>query len=118
MKPSMAKRYVILATPIFKFTLRRLSAFLTRKYGDKKAREVRLLIRKTVNRELSTNPQKAPVSNRLLDIGLSDHREYRVDDHNLVFFRIDDELNTVILLAVMDARQEISKLLYEANIHV
>ena len=36
-----------------------------------------------------------------------------VAQHNLVFYRVDEEASKVVLIAVMDSRQSIEQLLYE-----
>ena len=55
-------------------------------------------------------------SERLLDLGVQEYRQLTVDEHNIVFYRVDTIRKKVILLAVMDSRQSIGKLLHEVNL--
>lgn len=105
--------YEIVATPAFKHCLNRLCFFLTKKYSDDFAKITKKKIKKTIQDNLSENPYIAPVSNRLLDIGIPDFRQYVLDDHNILFYQVDDELEQVRLIAIMDSRQSIQKLLSE-----
>lgn len=112
----MSSGYLIQATPVFKITLQRLSAFLTKKYNAQKANAVIVAIKLQINQILSDNPHSAPVSERLAELGIADYRQLLVDQHNLVFFRVDEDSKLIVLLAIMDSRQSIEKLLFETNI--
>jgi len=105
--------YEIVATPTFKLCLARLIGFMETKYSPRKARAVKLKIKTTVESNLGKNPHIAPVSNRLIEIGISDYRQYPVDEHNMVFYRVNEDKKQVVLMAVMDSRQSIQKLLLE-----
>lgn len=108
--------YQIVATPVFKSSLKRFRYFLENKYSLKFASKTIKDIKKRINENLSHNPEIAPISNRLVDLGITKYRQYKVDQHNLVFYRIDEEEKTVILLAVIDSRQSIQKLLFELTV--
>ena len=110
--------YRIVASPIFKLSLQRLLFFLEKKYSSVVAKKTKLKIRKTLENQLSKNPEIAPVSDRLIDLGISEYRQLLVDKHKLIFFRIDSKNQQVVLLLVMDARQSIRKLLSEVNLLV
>ena len=105
--------YKIVATPTFKLCLDRLIYFLETKYSPKKAQQTKAYIRKVLAEDLSQNPHIAQVSNRLIDIGIRDYRQYPVDEHNIVFYRINEDKKRVVLIAVMDSRQSIQKLLLD-----
>ena len=105
--------YDIVATPAFKLSLDRLIHFLETRYSPQKAQKTKSHIKKVLLKNLSQNPHIAPVSGRLIDIGIKDYRQYLVDEHNMVFYRINEPGKRVILLAVMDSRQNIQKLLLD-----
>ena len=112
----MTIEYTIKATPIFKLCLQKLNLFLTRKYNQKVAYEAKQAIKSKVKAQLSVNPYSAPPSDRLVQLGLSDYRQLLIDTHNIVFYRVDDAANTVILMLVIDSRQDLKKLLFEVNL--
>ena len=105
--------YDIVAPPAFRLCLDRLIHFLENKYSPQKARKTKAHIKKTLANNLSKNPHIAPVSDRLIDIGITEYRQYSVDEHNMVFYRINESEKRVVLLAVMDSRQNIQKLLLD-----
>ncbi len=105
--------YQIIASPSFKITLKRLIDFLVVKHSSTIAEETKQSIKKSILKNLPANPHSAPVSSRLIDLGIKEYRQYQIDEHNMVFYRVDEERETVILLAVMDSRQSIQKLLSE-----
>lgn len=105
--------YEVVATPTFKLCLDRLIHFLETKYSPHKARKTKSYIKKNLAKTLAQTPHIAPVSNRLLDIGIMDYRQYSLDKHNMVFYRIKEGQKRVVLLAVMDSRQSIQKLLLD-----
>ena len=74
--------YEIVATPVFKVCLDRLIHFLEIKYSSQIVRKTKTHIRKALANKLSENPHIAPVSDRLIDIGITDYRQYAVDEHN------------------------------------
>jgi len=105
--------YEIVATPAFKLCLDRLMHFLETKYSSQKAQNTKLPIKNVLAENLSQNPHIAPISDRLIDIGVKDYRQHPVDEHNMVFYRINEYKKRVVLLAVMDSRQNIQKLLLD-----
>jgi len=105
--------YEIVATPTFKLCLDRLIHFLETKYSPQKARKTKSHIKKVLAENLSKNLHIAPVSDRLIDIGITQYRQYSVDEHNMVFYRINESKKRVVLLAVIDSRQNIQKLLLD-----
>jgi len=103
--------YKIVASPSFKLCLKRLVHFLSMKYSSNLALETKQKIKRAVLKYLPDNPHIAPISDRLIDLGIKDYRQYLIDEHNIVFYRIDEPNKRVILLLVMDSRQKIQKLL-------
>ena len=103
--------YKIVTSPTFKLCLKRLVHFLTTKYSSNLALETKQAIKNSVLENLPSNPYIAPISDRLIDLGIKDYRQYLIDEHNIVFYRIDEPNKRVILLLVMDSRQNIQKLL-------
>ena len=108
----MSKAFQVVATPVFKTTLKKLSMFLTRKHSEAVAEEAKTLIKQKVV-ALNEHPFSSPVSDRLSALGFMDYRQMQVGQHNLVFYRVNERENKVILIAVMDSRQSIEQLLYE-----
>lgn len=105
--------YEIVATPAFKLCMDRFTCFLEIKYSAQKAQAIKLKIKKKLAANLPENPHIAPISNRLIELGIMDFRQYPVDGHNMVFYRINEDKKQLILLATMDDRQSIQKLLLE-----
>lgn len=111
----MSESYEIIATHVFKQTLRKLCSFLSSKYGSDTASQARATIKQRVML-LSENPHSAPVSDRLEALGLTDYRQLLVDSHNLIYYRVDESSKKVILVAAMDSRQSLEQLLFEVTI--
>ena len=111
----MSESYEIIATPVFKLTLRKLCSFLSSKYGSDTASQVRETIKQRVI-SLAENPRSAPVSDRLEALGLTDYRQLLVDSHNLIYYRVDEGTKKVILVVAMDSRQSLEQLLFEVTI--
>jgi plasmid stabilization system protein ParE len=105
--------YEVVATPVFKLCLDRLICFLETKYSPRKAQATKSKIKKYLATNLSENQHIAPISNRLIELGIKNFRQYPVDEHNMVFYRINEDKKQLVLLAVMDSRQNIQKLLLE-----
>ncbi|MEO3865211.1 hypothetical protein [Rheinheimera fenheensis] len=61
---------------------------------------------------LTSQPTLAPICKRLLALGGADYRQWQVDQHNLVFYRVDDAQKRIELLLLMDSRQNQQKLLF------
>ena len=118
MKHLTTIEYSIKVTPVFKLCLKKLNAFLTRKFNQNVASETKQAIKSKVKSQLSGNPYSAPHSDRLLELGLTEYRQLLVDSHNVVFYRVDESTKTIILLLVIDSRQELKKLLFEVNLLV
>ncbi|TCK09127.1 type II toxin-antitoxin system RelE/ParE family toxin [Marinobacterium mangrovicola] len=111
----MSENYLVVATPVFKLTLNKLRAFLKRKHGDTLAARTCDSIKQRLA-DLSSNPYLAPVSDRLSALGFTDYRQFQIDDHNLVFYRVDAQARKVILVIAMDSRQSIEQLLFDTII--
>jgi len=111
----MSELYEIVATPVFKITLRKLCNFLSMKYGAEIASQTRQTIRQRVSL-LPENPNLGLVSDRLEALGFSDYRQLSIDTHNIVYYRVNTVLDKIILVGVIDPRQSIEKLLYEVTI--
>jgi len=109
----MTRPYKILATPYFKLSIQRLSHFLGKKYSPQHATDNKRVLQKKIKATLPENPHIAPISSRLIELGISEYRQWAIDDHNMIFYRISDEEGSVYLLLAMDSRQDIQKLLYE-----
>ncbi len=105
--------YTIVASPLFKLSQQRLKAFLTAKYGATLAIEALNSIKNQIRQQLPANPELAPISERLQALGIKDYRQWQVDKHNMVFYRVDHQQQQIALLAMMDSRQNIRKLLFE-----
>ena len=105
--------YQIIATPTFKVTLQRLVHFLEVKYSEEKARQISHQIKTTLTKKLAKNPEIAPLSPRLISLGINQYRQFQIDEHNIVFYKIIEKKKRVLLLAVMDSRQSLQKLLQE-----
>ncbi|WP_236547202.1 type II toxin-antitoxin system RelE/ParE family toxin [Alteromonas sp. KUL150] len=118
MKHLTTIEYSIKVTPVFKLCLKKLDAFLTRKFNHNVANEAKRAIKSKVKSQLSVNPYSAPHSDRLLELGLTEYRQLLVDSHNVVLYRVEDSTKTVILLLVFDSRQDLKKLLFEVNLLV
>ncbi len=108
----------IVASPTFKSCLKRFRYFLENKYSKKLASDTISKIRQRIQQNLSENPEIAPVSDRLIELGVTQYRQYTIDEHNLIFYRIDKENHTVVLLAIMDSRQSVERLLFEVMVLV
>ena len=87
--------------------------FLEVKYSSEKSRQIKTQLKTSIVKNLSQDRYVAPISGRLIELGIRDYRQYLIDEHNLVFYRIDAKEKQVILLALMDSRQSIRKLLHE-----
>lgn len=112
MKP-LSSFYKIQASVEFRQSLDKLRRFLRRKYGNEFCVSQVATIKSAISTTLTTTPYVAPISERLLDLGIKEYRQWPVDSHNIVFYSVNEDLKQVELLAIMDARQSIEKLLYE-----
>lgn len=117
MKPSNS-RYAVVASSVFRLSLQRFKAFLEGKYSESTALKTVEVIKSRIQTELPNNPQIAPISERLFDLGLTDYRQWLIDEHNLVLYKVNKVESRIELLLVMDSRQGIRKLLYEMNLLV
>lgn len=109
----MSKPYKVVATPYFRLSLQRLSSFLDRKYSPQHAASNKKTLKKKIQSTLPTQSRIAPISSRLLALGVTSHHQWLIDEHNVIFYRVSDNTKEVILLLVMDSRQDIQKLLYD-----
>ncbi len=108
--------YKVVASPAFKASLKRFTYFLENKHSKKLAADTVKTIRQKIEQNLAQNPEIAPVSERLVELGINRYRQYRIDEHSLVFYILDEKEKTVLLLAVMDSRQSVEKLLFEVMV--
>ncbi|WP_194756323.1 hypothetical protein [Aliidiomarina indica] len=115
MKPS-SEAYSIVASPVFRVSLVRFRSFIEHNYSAALAEGVVTKIKTKIKQQLSANPSIAPISERLLNLGIADYRQWCVDDFNLVFYRVDEVNHQVELLALISAKQSIRKLLFEVNL--
>lgn len=109
----MKNLYKIVTTKVFIQSLAKLESFLQRKHSDTLCKQQVASVKRLIGEKLSDNPYIAPTSQRLLSLGIYQCRQWPLDNHNIVFYRIDEENKKVVLLVVMDSRQSIEKLLYE-----
>lgn len=107
----MTTEYKIVYTPAFKTTLSRLTYFLEKNYSTELALQVKKEIRSAINTSLKSNPFLGPISDRLADLGITQYRQWLVDQHNLVFYKIEAE--HIVVLAVINTRQSIRDVLYD-----
>lgn len=105
--------YTLIASETFKASVQRFRAFLSHKYGAELAQLQVSLVKQNIEQQLLSNPQIAAISPRLLDIGIADYRQWHIDKHNLLFYKVDQIRKEIQLLALMDRRQNIQKLLFE-----
>lgn len=122
------KAVKVVASPVFKLSLHRFRAFLSSRFGKHLADTTVAGIKKKLIDELPANPLIAPVSERLLELGLTEYRQWQIDEHNLIVYRLSEVKNEaksdsanntekeVQLLLIMDSRQSLQKLLFELNL--
>ena len=108
--------YRIVASPLFKLSLQRLKAFLTVAFGDQLSATTVATLRQQISQQLPSHPELAPISERLLELGIPDYRQWQLDQHNLLFYRVNETEQRIELLLVMDNRQNLRKLLFELNL--
>ena len=109
----MSSAYTIVASPLFKLSQQRLKAFLTEKYSSVLAQNTLANIKQRIKQDLTIHSTLAPISERLLALGVADYRQWQIDQHNLVFYRVDEAKKHIELLLLMDSRQNLQKLLFE-----
>ncbi|HEY0922955.1 hypothetical protein [Rheinheimera pacifica] len=109
----MSSAFAIVASPLFKLSQQRLAAFLTEKYSATLTQNTLMNIKQRIKQDLATHPTLAPISERLLALGIADYRQWQVDQHNLLFYRLDEQKQRIELLLLMDSRQNLQKLLFE-----
>lgn len=115
MKPS-TERYTIVASRVFQLSVGRFRSFVEGQHSAAMAANLVSRIKTKISQELTLNPHIAPVSERLLSLGIAEYRQWLVDDHNIVMYRIDEESRCIELLLLMSTKQSIEKLLYEVNL--
>lgn len=109
----MSKTYTLVASALFKLSQQRLAAFLTEKYSANLARNTLAHIKQRIKQDLVSQPMLAPISERLLALGITEYRQWQLDQHNVVFYRVDNQQQRIELLLLMDSRQNVQKLLFE-----
>lgn len=112
----MSKHFLIVSSPLFKLSVQRFRAFLNDKYGEQKAAETLNTIQQRILQHLPGTPEIAPISERLLALGITDYRQWQLDKHNLLFYSVNQQQQQVELLLLMDSRQSLQKLLFELNL--
>ncbi|WP_019677511.1 hypothetical protein [Arsukibacterium perlucidum] len=112
----MSNTYTLVASPLFKLSQQRLAAFLTEKDSATLADNTLANIKQRLQQDLTVQPRLAPISERLLALGITEYRQWQVDQHNMVFCRIDEQKQRIELLLLMDSRQNIQKLLFELTL--
>jgi plasmid stabilization system protein ParE len=112
----MDTQHSLTFSPVFKYTLKRLDSFLTRKYSSGLAKKVRQEIRCEISTALPSNPYIGPVCERLIDLGVAGYHQLLVGSHNTVIYSVDENAKTIIVLLVFDNRQSIQKLLSEISL--
>ncbi len=116
----MSNPFQIVASPLFKLSLQRLRAFLTTAYGEEFAATALAFIQQQISQQLPAQPHTheklAPISERLLELGIPDYRQWQLDKHNLLFYRVNEAEHRIELLLMMDSRQSLRKLLFELNL--
>ena len=112
----MNNPFQIVASPLFKLSLQRLKAFVTTAFGESLATTTLTAIQQQISQQLPTQPALAPISERLLELGIPDYRQWQLDKHNLLFYRVNEAEHRIELLLVMDSRQNLRKLLFELNL--
>ncbi|OBP13114.1 hypothetical protein A5320_19880 [Rheinheimera sp. SA_1] len=116
----MNNHYIIVASPLFKLSLQRLKAFLTAAASEQLATTKLADIQQQIGQQLPTQPptheELAPICERLLKLGIPDYRQWQLDNHNLLFYRVNAAEQRIELLLVMDSRQSLCKLLFELNL--
>lgn len=108
--------YRIIASPVSRLSVQRLKGFLSHHYSTELAEKTLHEVQQKVGQALSKHPHIAPVSERLLELGVQHYRQWHIDQHNIVFYRLDGSRKVVELLLIMDARQSLRKLLFEVNL--
>ncbi|GGD61799.1 hypothetical protein [Lacimicrobium alkaliphilum] len=112
----MTEGFSIVTSPIFRLSVQRLKAFLAEKYGEPSAAKALTDIKQQIEQHLPSTPEIAPISERLLALGIVDYRQWQLDKHNILFYKVNSQHQTVELLLVMDSRQSLSKLLFELSL--
>jgi toxin ParE1/3/4 len=109
----LSSTYTVVASPLFKLSQQRLAAFLTEKYSATLTQNTLMNIKQRIKQDLAKHSTLAPISERLLALGIADYRQWQVDQHNLLFYRLDEQNQRIELLLLMDSRQNLQKLLFE-----
>ncbi|OZB03828.1 MAG: hypothetical protein B7X54_09090 [Idiomarina sp. 34-48-12] len=112
----MSSSFSVVATPLFRLSVKRLQGHLSSVYSSELSEQTIAQIKTRIKNHLTGNPYIGAVSERLLALGITEYRQWSVDAHNLIFYSIDDNNQQILLLALMDSRQSIEKLLFELMI--
>ena len=108
--------YKLVFSPVFKISLRRLKSFLERKFSKELSEAAQSQIRKAIEETLPFNPFMGSVCDRLLDLGVAGYRQWIIDKHNTVIYRVDEDNKELIILLAFDSRQSLQKLLTDVNL--
>ena len=101
----MSKPFSIVSSPLFKLSVQRFKAFLSDKYGEQKAAETLTAIQQRILQHLPNTPEIAPISERLLALGITEYRQWQLDEHNLLFYSVNGQQHQIELLLLMDSRK-------------
>lgn len=108
--------YKLVFSPVFKISLKRLKSFLKRKFSTEVSEAAQSKIRKAIEETLPFNPFMGSVCDRLLDLGVAGYRQWVIDKHNTVIYRIDEDNEELVILMAFDSRQSLQKLLIDVNL--
>ena len=108
--------YRLVFSPVFKISLRRLKSFLLRKFSKEVSDTAQANIRKAIEEALPSNPFSGSECDRLLDLGVVGYRQWVIDQHNTVIYRVDEKNKELVILLVFDSRQSLQKLLTDVNL--
>ena len=112
----MSADYTVIASPYFRQSLIRLNRFLATKFSQELATQNNAALQQKIAEVLPKQPNIAPISERLIGLGISSYRQWAIDGNNLIYYRVDTDNKQVVLLLAMDARQDIQKLLYDLTL--
>lgn len=108
--------YKLVFSPVFKVSLRRLKNFLSRKFSKEVSEAAQAQIRTAIEQVLPSNPFIGSECDRLLDLGVVGYRQWVIDKHNTVIYRIDENNKDLVVLLTFDSRQSLQKLLTDVNL--
>nr|WP_136250291.1 type II toxin-antitoxin system RelE/ParE family toxin [Ningiella ruwaisensis] len=106
--------FKLVYTPLFVNTLAKLQYFLSANYSEELALNTLNEIEQKIREVLHPNPFLGAVIPELQEIGICSYRKFIIDKHNVLFYKLEDK--SLIILAIMDMRQNINDVLYDALI--